>query len=178
METKKKPKMFYFQKSYSLSDFSFAPMQISDFGLSRNDGVYIIGNGEGGVRRLPVRWMAPEALRDREFTSRSDVWSFAVVLWEIGTLGAFPYSEIQDEHLLRHVLCDEGRLERPENVTAEFYDLMLSCWSSSPKNRPSFAQIVQRLIYLDVPANFLTATNPCYSLLSTVMPTEKKSINR
>ncbi|XP_043289633.1 tyrosine-protein kinase receptor torso-like [Venturia canescens] len=151
-------------------------LKISDFGLSRNDGVYVIGKGEGGVRRLPVRWMAPEALRDREFTSRSDVWSFAVVLWEIGTLGAFPYSEIQDDQLLRHVLRDEGRLERPASVSAEFYDLMRSCWSSSPKNRPSFAQIVQRLLHLDEPSNYFTATNPCYSLLPTVTPMD--SINR
>lgn len=130
--------------------------------------MYVIGNVDGGVRRLPVRWMAPEALRDRAFTSKSDVWSYAIVLWEIGTLGAFPYYDIEDDQLLRHVLRDEGRLERPDNVSPGLYDLMRSCWSSRAENRPNFGQIVRRLQALDEPPKFFSATsNPCYSLLPT-----------
>ncbi|XP_012270587.1 vascular endothelial growth factor receptor 2 [Orussus abietinus] len=118
-------------------------LKISDFGLSRN-GEYTMDSGKGGIRRLPIRWMSPEALRDRAFSSRSDVWSFAVVLWEIGTLGAFPYPEIRDDQLLRYVL-NSGRLSKPENLSVELYNVMNACWASRPEDRPNFAHLVPYL---------------------------------
>ncbi|KAK0167213.1 hypothetical protein PV327_004642 [Microctonus hyperodae] len=104
-------------------------LKISDFGLAR-DNVYVIGQRGGGIRRLPIRWMAPETLRDRLFTSKSDVWSFGIVLWEIGTLGEFPYSEMSDDELMKYILETNGRLKRPNNISNEFYNLMQICWSS------------------------------------------------
>lgn len=143
-------------------------LKVSDFGLSRN-GVYVIA-GSGGARRLPVRWMSPEAMRDREFSSKSDVWSYAVVLWEIGTLGAFPYPNVLDDQLLRHVVADKKRLTRPEAISVELYAVMQSCWVSNPCNRPNFSQLLSQLMGLGAAPYFpYGKSNPCYASLP---PTE------
>ena len=59
-------------------------LKITDFGLSRETDEIYIQKSKG---RLPWKWMAIESIVAREFTSASDVWSFGIVLWEIGTLG-------------------------------------------------------------------------------------------
>ncbi|XP_044755246.1 mast/stem cell growth factor receptor Kit-like [Coccinella septempunctata] len=137
-------------------------LKISDFGMSRN-GDYVNKNTN---KQQPVRWMAPESIEKFTCTSRSDVWSFGVVLWEIGTLGAFPYDSISNDCILEYLLYSlkKGiRLMRPEISTDELYSLMLKCWSMDPQNRPSFQEIVDFLsgekkkIYLD-----LRKLNPAY----------------
>ncbi|XP_051162990.1 receptor-like tyrosine-protein kinase kin-16 isoform X2 [Leptopilina boulardi] len=151
-----------------LIDYNFN-LKISDFGLSRN-GIYVMGNGIGGVRRLPIRWMSPETLRERAFSSKSDVWSFAVVLWEIGTLGMFPYSSIQDDDLLKYILSDKGRLSKPENVDNDIYNLMNICWFSAPERRPSFGDLVtlfNSLSTQNCSLDNFSQNNPCYSLLTS-----------
>lgn len=60
----------------------FKNLKITDFGLSRT-GPYV----NSKLRKLPLRWMSIEAIQDHFYNNKSDVWSFAVVLWEIGTLG-------------------------------------------------------------------------------------------
>ncbi|XP_035722626.1 vascular endothelial growth factor receptor 2-like isoform X1 [Vespa mandarinia] len=141
-------------------------LKISDFGLSRN-GIYTINDKSNKVRQLPVRWMSPETLQDRIFSSKSDVWSFAVVLWEIGTFGAFPYSHVPDDKLLEHIIIEKQCLSQPKNVPCDIYKIMQYCWAFQPENRPTFAQLV-----LDLQAliGFLPLqsgkNNPCYTLLS------------
>uniref|UniRef100_A0A8C5JY21 Fibroblast growth factor receptor 3 n=1 Tax=Junco hyemalis TaxID=40217 RepID=A0A8C5JY21_JUNHY len=90
-------------------------MKIADFGLARDvhniDYYKKTTNG-----RLPVKWMAPEALFDRVYTHQSDVWSFGVLLWEIFTLGGSPYPGIPVEELFK--LLKEGhRMDKPANCT-------------------------------------------------------------
>ncbi|KAL2728049.1 vascular endothelial growth factor receptor 1-like [Vespula maculifrons] len=141
-------------------------LKISDFGLSRN-GIYTINDMSSKIRQLPVRWMSPETLQDRIFSSKSDVWSFAVVLWEIGTFGAFPYSHVPDNKLLEHIIIEKQCLSQPKNVPCDIYKIMQYCWAFQPENRPTFAQLV-----LDLQAliGFLplqnAKNNPCYTLLS------------
>ncbi|GAB1862189.1 Vascular endothelial growth factor receptor 3-like isoform X1 [Camponotus japonicus] len=141
-------------------------LKVSDFGLSRN-GIYVINHMAGKVRQLPIRWMSPEAIRDRAFSSKSDVWSFSVVLWEIGTLGSFPYANIQNDDLLLYLTQDKCRLACPNTVSCDIYKIMCSCWNTVPHNRPSFAQLVLDLQTLKEPLHFMNETsNPCYTLLS------------
>ncbi|XP_024887703.1 tyrosine-protein kinase Mer-like isoform X2 [Temnothorax curvispinosus] len=141
-------------------------LKISDFGLSRN-GIYVINNMAGKIRQLPIRWMSPEAVCDRAFSSKSDVWSFGIVLWEIGTLGSFPYAGIQDNELLRYLTRDKCRLACPNTISQDIYKIMCSCWNTAPRDRPSFAQLVLDLKtlkkHLHSPHE---ASNPCYALLS------------
>ncbi|XP_010384714.1 fibroblast growth factor receptor 4 isoform X3 [Rhinopithecus roxellana] len=118
-------------------------MKIADFGLAR--GIHHIdyykktSNG-----RLPVKWMAPEALFDRVYTHQSDVWSFGVLLWEIFTLGGSPYPGIPVEELFS-LLREGHRMDRPPHCPPELYGLMRECWHAAPSQRPTFKQLVEAL---------------------------------
>uniref|UniRef100_A0AAQ4RH92 Fibroblast growth factor receptor n=1 Tax=Gasterosteus aculeatus aculeatus TaxID=481459 RepID=A0AAQ4RH92_GASAC len=114
---------------------------IADFGLARDvhniDYYKKTTNG-----RLPVKWMAPEALFDRVYTHQSDVWSYGVLLWEIFTLGGSPYPGIPVEELFK--LLKEGhRMDKPANCTHELYMIMRECWHAVPSQRPTFRQLVE-----------------------------------
>nr|AAO45659.1 fibroblast growth factor receptor 1 isoform 3 [Danio rerio] len=118
-------------------------MKIADFGLARDihhiDYYKKTTNG-----RLPVKWMAPEALFDRIYTHQSDVWSFGVLLWEIFTLGGSPYPGVPVEELFK--LLKEGhRMDRPSTCTHELYMMMRDCWHAVPSQRPTFKQLVEDL---------------------------------
>ncbi|XP_028710642.1 fibroblast growth factor receptor 1 isoform X5 [Peromyscus maniculatus bairdii] len=118
-------------------------MKIADFGLARDihhiDYYKKTTNG-----RLPVKWMAPEALFDRIYTHQSDVWSFGVLLWEIFTLGGSPYPGVPVEELFK--LLKEGhRMDKPTNCTNELYMMMRDCWHAVPSQRPTFKQLVEDL---------------------------------
>ncbi|XP_065841406.1 uncharacterized protein [Oscarella lobularis] len=118
-------------------------LKVSDFGLTRavhQDGIY----PQKTTRRLPLRWMSVEAIADRLFTEQSDVWSFGVVMWEICTLGSFPYSSVSTKDLLSH-LRTGGRLERPDNCSEELYDMMSKCWCTEPESRPAFSLLAKNL---------------------------------
>ncbi|XP_023668243.1 fibroblast growth factor receptor 3 isoform X2 [Paramormyrops kingsleyae] len=116
-------------------------MKIADFGLARDvhniDYYKKTTNG-----RLPVKWMAPEALFDRVYTHQSDVWSYGVLLWEIFTLGGSPYPGIPVEELFK-LLKDGHRMEKPANCTHELYMIMRECWHPVPLQRPTFKQLVE-----------------------------------
>jgi serine/threonine protein kinase len=115
-------------------------LKISDFGLTRaiyKDAAYT----QKTRGRLPLKWMSVESITDRVFTTQSDVWSFGVVLWEICTLGGFPYPTISNEDMLRK-LREGYRMHRPENCSEELYSIMLRCWHPEPNRRPSFSVLV------------------------------------
>ncbi|XP_051503805.1 fibroblast growth factor receptor 2 isoform X4 [Myxocyprinus asiaticus] len=118
-------------------------MKIADFGLARdvNNIDYYKKTTNG---RLPVKWMAPEALFDRVYTHQSDVWSFGVLMWEIFTLGGSPYPGIPVEELFK--LLKEGhRMDKPANCTNELYMMMKDCWHAISSHRPTFKQLVEDL---------------------------------
>ncbi|XP_004374959.1 fibroblast growth factor receptor 2 isoform X6 [Trichechus manatus latirostris] len=136
-------------------------MKIADFGLARdiNNIDYYKKTTNG---RLPVKWMAPEALFDRVYTHQSDVWSFGVLMWEIFTLGGSPYPGIPVEELFK--LLKEGhRMDKPANCTSELYMMMRDCWHAVPSQRPTFKQLVEdldRILTLTTNEDYLDLTQP------------------
>ncbi|XP_032137739.1 fibroblast growth factor receptor 2 isoform X10 [Sapajus apella] len=136
-------------------------MKIADFGLARdiNNIDYYKKTTNG---RLPVKWMAPEALFDRVYTHQSDVWSFGVLMWEIFTLGGSPYPGIPVEELFK--LLKEGhRMDKPANCTNELYMMMRDCWHAAPSQRPTFKQLVEdldRILTLTTNEEYLDLSQP------------------
>nr|XP_009861650.2 tyrosine-protein kinase receptor Tie-2-like [Ciona intestinalis] len=110
--------------------------KIADFGLSRGEGVYV----KKTVSRLPIRWMAIESLNYNVYTSKSDVWSFGVLLWEIVSLGGTPYCGMSCAELYEK-LPTGYRMEKPLNCDDEVYGLMYQCWKNRPYDRPTFSQL-------------------------------------
>ncbi|XP_009306067.1 vascular endothelial growth factor receptor 3 isoform X1 [Danio rerio] len=119
-------------------------VKICDFGLARDiykDPDYV----RKGNARLPLKWMAPESIFDKVYTSQSDVWSFGVLLWEIFSLGASPYPGIQIDEDFCKRLKDGTRMRAPDNASPEIYGIMLACWQGEPRERPTFPALVEIL---------------------------------
>ena len=90
---------------------------------------------DGGV--YPIRWTAPEVLRSNNFTIKSDVWSFGVLLTELFTKGGRPYPGIS--HLEVESKVEGGyKMECPMGCPRSLYEIMLMCWSMDPADRPTF----------------------------------------
>ncbi|XP_018576398.1 tyrosine-protein kinase Fer isoform X1 [Anoplophora glabripennis] len=112
-------------------------VKISDFGMSREEEEYIVSDG---MKQIPIKWTAPEALNFGKYTSLCDIWSYGILCWEIFSKGSTPYSGLSNSKAREKI--DSGyRMPAPENTPDEMYRLMLRCWEYKPENRPNFEQI-------------------------------------
>ncbi|KAI4872049.1 hypothetical protein NFI96_005538 [Prochilodus magdalenae] len=101
----------------------------------------------GGHTMLPIRWMPPESIMYRKFTTESDVWSFGVILWEIFTYGKQPWFQLANNEVIECIT--QGRvLERPRLCPKEVYDIMLGCWQREPQQRLNIKDIQKILLAL------------------------------
>lgn len=112
-------------------------VKISDFGLSRHQEYYRLELKTNEQAFLPRKWYAPECLRRQSFTSKSDVWSFAVTVWEIFTSGSQPYKDVDGEDLLGY-LEKGSRLPKPEKCPDKVFKVVQKCWKEDPQERPTF----------------------------------------
>ncbi|XP_030426305.1 macrophage-stimulating protein receptor isoform X1 [Gopherus evgoodei] len=120
-------------------------VKVADFGLARDvfDREYY-SIRQHRQAKLPVKWMALESLQIQKFTTKSDVWSFGVLLWELLTRGAPPYPEVHP-YDITHYLLSGRRLPQPEYCPDSLYAVMLSCWALSPEERPTFSALIGEL---------------------------------
>lgn len=125
--------------------------KISDFGLSKalgSDENYYKAKTHG---KWPVKWFAPECICYFKFSSKSDVWSFGVLMWETYTYGQKPYKGMKGSEIL--VMLEKGdRLDCPPKCPTEMYDLMKLCWTYKADDRPGFASVELKLrdYYYDI----------------------------
>lgn len=110
---------------------------------------------------LPVKWMPPEAFMEGIFTSKTDTWSFGVLLWEIFSLGYMPYPSKSNQEVLEFVTSG-GRMDPPKNCPGPVYRIMTQCWQHQPEDRPNFAIILERIEYC--------TQDP--DVINTALPTE------
>ncbi|XP_053152718.1 tyrosine-protein kinase Fer isoform X2 [Hemicordylus capensis] len=117
-------------------------LKISDFGMSRqeDDGVY----SSSGLKQIPIKWTAPEALNYGRYTSESDIWSYGIFLWETFSLGVSPYPGMTNQQAREQV--EKGyRMSAPQKCPEEIYKIMLRCWDYNPEVRPKFSEIHKEL---------------------------------
>ncbi|XP_074547299.1 tyrosine-protein kinase SYK isoform X1 [Halichoeres trimaculatus] len=125
--------------------------KISDFGLSKvvaEDQNYYKAKGHG---KWPVKWYAPECINYFKFSSKSDVWSFGVLMWEAYSYGQKPYKGMKGNDVLQMIESGQ-RMDPPVNCPSEMYDLMRTCWTYKPDERPGFSVVEPRLreYYYDI----------------------------
>ncbi|XP_063523076.1 inactive tyrosine-protein kinase 7 isoform X13 [Pongo pygmaeus] len=94
---------------------------------------------------VPLRWMSPEAILEGDFSTKSDVWAFGVLMWEVFTHGEMPHGGQADDEVLADLQAGKARLPQPEGCPSKLYRLMQRCWALSPKDRPSFSEIASAL---------------------------------
>ena len=122
-------------------------VKIADFGMTHNlyNEAYFVTRGKAVV---PIRWMAPESFFGA-FSTKTDVWSYGITLWEIFTLcRSQPYQEMTDEQLIMGVQRgDRGILpNRPPHIPDKVYDVMAKCWTYNPTQRLDFGTVYNQLL--------------------------------
>ena len=128
--------------------FSKNLVKIADFGLSK-----MLPEKESFLKvpmnsmKLPVKWTAIEGLLRYEFSTRSDVWSMGVVLWEIASLGEVPYGKVSNAVALDN-LKRGYRLKQCDGSSDKYHEICLMCWVETPKDRPDFSSIMERLLHI------------------------------
>ena len=120
-------------------------MKISDFGLAvRVED----GDGQYWSRQeipTPYKWSAPESLTQQVYSTKSDVWSYGVLAWEMFSLASDPYPHIENPAQLVTLLKTGQRLEDCPLAPASMTSLMKTCWNEEPRQRPSFDSITRQL---------------------------------
>ncbi|CAD5223567.1 unnamed protein product [Bursaphelenchus okinawaensis] len=145
--------------------------KISDFGLCielSNNGysnsIYTSNSG-----RLPIKWLAIEALLKHEFSTKSDVWSFGILLFEMYSFGETPFATIPTKEIGEHLTAG-GRPYKPELCPEEMFNIMKFCWLQNPDQRPEFKLLTEKVAivlerasesygYLDLTSDISTAPN-------------------
>ncbi|KAI3385288.1 hypothetical protein SNEBB_009355 [Seison nebaliae] len=130
-----------------VSDFGSAFAYIDDDELSPDDSFTQSQLLRGDkINKCAIKWTAPEALRYRRYSSKSDMWSFGILLWELFTYGRTPYPTIYRDHVLEQV--ENGyRMKLPSNSETpnEIRDLTNEAWNLNVESRPTFSSAMDRL---------------------------------
>ncbi|XP_076468636.1 plexin-A2-like isoform X2 [Babylonia areolata] len=119
-------------------------LQLTDYGITASLFPQSYYTAQDSPAQQLVKWMAPETIENFDFTSKSDVWAFGVVLWELLTRGITPYPDVENSNLLPY-LKEGRRMKKPRQSPEPVYTMMVACWDASPDKRPDFAQLNDQL---------------------------------
>ena len=115
-------------------------IKISDFGLAHQLAKTIETASTSNLDKMPVRWLAPEAMRGDTSLS-SDVYSFGVLMWEIYTDAEIPFKDKTLAQVFDGVQRKGLKLEPPEVMPNKVAALMKSCTTYDPNRRPNMKKV-------------------------------------
>lgn len=119
-----------------------AIIKVTDASLFR----FVIDNEESRPAiEHRFRWAAPEVLLHQQYSSKGDVWSFGVLMWEVFTGGEIPYGKSAGEDMIQTVCQKKERLPKPERCPENAFKIMSTCWTQDSKARPTFSVIFDEL---------------------------------
>jgi serine/threonine protein kinase len=121
-------------------------VKICDFGMARSiknqgDGLYKMNE----THKIPCAWYAPESIRHKLFSVKSDVWAFGVTLWEVFSLCEQPWPHLSAAEILNKLEFESKRLSQPYLCSRSFYRVILSCWEYTPAERASFSTLKEQI---------------------------------
>lgn len=120
-------------------------VKVADFGLTR----YVLDDQyTSSGARFPIKWAPPEVLHYTRFSSKSDVWAFGILMWEIFSGGKTPYPTMSNVEVVSQVTRQGYRMERPEYCPRPVYRIMRDCWDERPEDRPSFKILLSKIMHL------------------------------
>uniref|UniRef100_A0A8C5H3Z9 Tyrosine-protein kinase n=1 Tax=Gouania willdenowi TaxID=441366 RepID=A0A8C5H3Z9_GOUWI len=117
-------------------------VKVSDFGMTRYvlDNQYTSSSGA----KFPVKWSPPEVLHYSKYSSKSDIWSFGVVMWEVYSEGRTPFENRSNVEVVTDITRGI-RLYRPHRASPSLYAVMYRCWHEKPQGRPPFSELLQEI---------------------------------
>ncbi|XP_053287050.1 tyrosine-protein kinase ZAP-70 [Pleuronectes platessa] len=118
--------------------------KISDFGLSKALGAddnYYKARTAG---KWPLKWYAPECINFHKFSSKSDVWSFGITMWEAFSYGGKPYRKMKGPDVTRFIEAG-NRMECPPACSERMYAVMNECWTYKHEDRPDFKKVEESM---------------------------------
>lgn len=115
-------------------------LKVADFGLTHAFDAGEEYYKQLGVLKLSIRWLAIDSFDHKLFSEKSDVWSWAVCMWEVFSYGLQPYKGNKLPEVLRMVRGGH-RLEQPKTCPHDFFALMQKCWNIDRFKRPTFAAL-------------------------------------
>ncbi|XP_029643824.1 vascular endothelial growth factor receptor 1 isoform X6 [Octopus sinensis] len=119
-------------------------VKICDFGLAKNCYKSAEYHKKGDTP-VPIKWMAIESLTHRIYTTKSDVWSYGVFIWELFCLGGNPYPSVKINEKFIDLLKSGYRMDKPQYATDEIYKVMCDCWKVEPGQRPTFSRLADTM---------------------------------
>ncbi|XP_061188661.1 tyrosine-protein kinase receptor-like [Saccostrea echinata] len=118
-------------------------VKIADFGMARDVTMtqYYV---KEGTCKVPVRWMSPESMLNGRFSSKTDIWAFGVLMWEIYTGARLPYGDFTIDAVMSHII-QGGKLDKPAKCSDDVWQIMQMCWLDCADERPSFRDLEKSL---------------------------------
>ncbi|XP_033638388.1 serine/threonine-protein kinase STE20-like isoform X2 [Asterias rubens] len=144
--------------------------KVADFGFARD--IFGLAYYPKAPDRAPIRWYAPEAIMDDMFSTKSDVWSFGILLFEIATLGKRAPYHGMDNNQVRFSVSAARHPKRPVNCDNLLFQIMEKCWAKDPDDRPTFRELV--IMFEGIQGNY---PKPSETDLNPSDPNPRREVN-